>query len=170
MLTIKAFGGQCSATPPQPVVRWWHTVRSPGGDPGAMPRLSSRGCAFRSLAALGSSLRAPPLATLRRRRRERLPRRRGAFPPEPRPQERGCACRGRCGRSVAARRTTAVGAWRAWGRGGARDAHSCPRGRVESWQSWLRAKRGPGCAACGVPLQTRGSHCVCDRGMRAEDA
>lgn len=104
----------------------------------------------------------------------------GRFPPEPRPQERGCARRGRCGRAGAARRATAVGARRARGRAGrrggarargdARDAHSCPRGRVESWQSWLRGKRGPGCAACGVPLQTRGSHCICDRGMTAEDA
>lgn len=48
----------------------------------------------------------------------------GRFPPEPRPQKRGCARRGRCGRAGAARRATAVGARRAreraGGRGGAR--------------------------------------------------
>lgn len=170
--TNKATGQECAVA--GPLVgralsphRGAHS-RSLGRDRGAMPRLSSRGRASRSLAAPAPAprpsllcagaagcgchgdgalpARAPPQAA-----RLRAPR-----------QVRA----GRCGAASHCGRCAEGAGARGRARGRAEthgDAHSCPRGRVESWQSWRRAKQGagrsrvPGPAADlgGIPLHLR---------------
>lgn len=130
-------------------------------DHGAMPRPSSSGRASRSLAApapaprpsllcAGATGRSchgdgalparapPPAARLRAPRQVRAGR---------------CGAAGHCGRCAEGAGARGRARGRAETHG---DAHSCPRGRVESWQSWRRAKRGAGRSSVWGPAADLG--------------
>lgn len=74
-----------------------------------------------------------------------------------------CGAAGHCGRCAEGAGARGRARGRAETHG---DAHSCPRGRVESWQSWRRAKQGAGrsrvrgpAADLGDPVASAAGEC-----------